>query len=706
MSFGGKSSQELRGYEKIKTVGKGSFGTATLYKRLEDEVFVVMKEVFVSDMSPIEKSAALNEVEVLSSLDHPNIIKYLGSFQHGGSLMIVMEYADGGNLAQLISRKQEKREKIPEPEILDIFEQICCGISYMHANKILHRDMKSANVFLNKDGTVKIGDFGISKMMNTRSQAHTVVGTPYYLSPEMCEGKDYNEKSDVWAMGCILYELVCLRRPFEAPTLPLLIQKISSCDFPRIPNTYSDGIFQLIEMILQRDSEKRPSGLLMLHTIIPAIREELKSLSARLSESLSLSPPKERSVLYDLQGFTSNANLHPTDLPSNLKLIDVAQSFTHSLVISDDFKVFSWGEDAHGQQGLGMREAFRRTPIANKSLQSYKVIRCCAGLNFTIFLTEDGTLLSCGNGKFGCLGHGNWSDQLTPKFIESLKNMKISEICSGANHVLALATNGKVFAWGSAQHGQLGLGHTQYCCKPMPLKLSDFNVQKVFGGEDCSALLTTSGKIYFAGSNTYSKLGFKQAQLLKTFWLFEGIKERFMDVSFGKKHTVLLGTTGNVYCLGSSEHGQCGKSETRLILNKVERISAGPTYTVASTYENVVYFWGSYSKRSKNVDCNLHLFQNDIYEKSQKTIQLEDSPKPILALYASAEKIKNGNILWIGGLVANANSVSVLVHTTTPTQKKHDEDVEDDCSRVLNTNWTSSNQTLATGIALMNTPFQ
>lgn len=221
----------IKGYEKLKTVGKGAFGTASLYKRLSDNTYVVMKEVFISDMTKEERNLALNEVEVLASLNHPNIIKYMDSFEREGSLIIIMEYANAGNLGQLIASKRTKKETFTEKSILQIIYQISGALSYMHKNKILHRDLKTANIFLNKNGAVKIGDFGISKILSTKNQAQTVVGTPYYLSPEMCEGKDYNEKSDVWALGCILYELVHLKRPFEAPTLPLLVQKITSVRF-------------------------------------------------------------------------------------------------------------------------------------------------------------------------------------------------------------------------------------------------------------------------------------------------------------------------------------------------------------------------------------------------------------------------------------------------------------------------------------------
>lgn len=223
-----KFTINLEDYEKIRVVGKGAFGTAILYKRLSDKMHVVMKEVYLTDMTKDERNMALNEVNVLSSLNHPNIIRYIGSFLKQDALTIIMEYANAGNLSQLIKQKKEKKENFTERSILQIFYQISSALNYMHSSKILHRDLKSANIFLNKNGSVKVGDFGISKILHTKSQAQTVVGTPYYLSPEICEGKEYDEKSDIWALGCILYELACLRKPFEATSLPILVQKISN----------------------------------------------------------------------------------------------------------------------------------------------------------------------------------------------------------------------------------------------------------------------------------------------------------------------------------------------------------------------------------------------------------------------------------------------------------------------------------------------
>jgi NIMA (never in mitosis gene a)-related kinase len=137
---------------------------------------------------------------------------------------------------------------MPENTILDLFTQICLGMKHVHDRKIIHRDLKGANVFLTKKGIVKIGDFGIAKVLScTVQQARTMVGTPYYLSPEIVQSKPYNSKTDIWSMGVMLYELCALRPPFDAPSIHLLSMKIIRGVYNPIPACYSSEIKTLIK---------------------------------------------------------------------------------------------------------------------------------------------------------------------------------------------------------------------------------------------------------------------------------------------------------------------------------------------------------------------------------------------------------------------------------------------------------------------------
>ena len=133
-------------------------------------------------------------------------------------------------------------------------------MKYVHDRKILHRDLKTQNIFLTASGDIKIGDFGIARVLqDTYDCAKTAIGTPYYLSPEICQEKPYNQKSDIWSLGCILYELVTLKHAFDANSMKGLVLKILRGSYPSIPSTYSNDLRDLIQEMLTREPSKRPS---------------------------------------------------------------------------------------------------------------------------------------------------------------------------------------------------------------------------------------------------------------------------------------------------------------------------------------------------------------------------------------------------------------------------------------------------------------
>ncbi|XP_068206151.1 uncharacterized protein [Palaemon carinicauda] len=248
----------MDGYKIIRKLGTGSYGCAHLALHIPTDTKCVIKEIQISHMSAKELEEARREVEVLSSLSHPYIIQFRDSFEHDGRLLIVMDYCGGGDLHTLISNR--KGVLFPEDRVLDWFVQLCLAIKYIHDRRILHRDIKSQNVFLTDDGKVRLGDFGIAKIMNSTSDlARTCIGTPYYLSPEMCENKPYNNKSDIWALGCVLYEMITLGHAFEANNMKGLILKIIRGSYQPIPARYSRDLRLLLNQIFQREPRDRPS---------------------------------------------------------------------------------------------------------------------------------------------------------------------------------------------------------------------------------------------------------------------------------------------------------------------------------------------------------------------------------------------------------------------------------------------------------------
>ena len=169
-----------------------------------------------------------------------------------------MDYADGGDLSMKI--KEQNGKFFPENKVLDWFTQICLAIKHIHDRKILHRDIKSQNIFLMKNGQIKLGDFGIAKCLNqTIDKAKTYVGTPYYLSPEIINSQPYDFKSDIWSLGVLLYEMCALKMPFDASNLPQLYIKIINCNYPPLNNNFSDELKKLVKAMLNETSLKRPN---------------------------------------------------------------------------------------------------------------------------------------------------------------------------------------------------------------------------------------------------------------------------------------------------------------------------------------------------------------------------------------------------------------------------------------------------------------
>lgn len=190
--------------------------------------FVVVKEIDIKNMDQDTKKSCLREAKIMEKLSHPNIIKSYEVYKtRTEKLCIVMEYADGGDLEKLKLDKKKSGSKFTEEEILNIFCQIVMGLKVIHRYKIIHRDLKMRNIFINKNGLVKIGDFGISKVLDSdEAKARTLVGTPFYFSPEMCQFQEYDQSIDIWALGVVLYELCFLDYPFKGTTLNQIMSKI------------------------------------------------------------------------------------------------------------------------------------------------------------------------------------------------------------------------------------------------------------------------------------------------------------------------------------------------------------------------------------------------------------------------------------------------------------------------------------------------
>ena len=264
-------------YKVIKLLGEGSFGKAFLCSKDSPDSLCVIKQIVIEEMSESDKKDVFNEANILAKLDHQNIIKFYEVFDSKKpkhTLNIVTEYADGGDLSEKI--KSQGKTPFKETEILDYFTQICLALKHIHDKKIIHRDLKSGNVFLMKSGLVKLGDFGIAKgFEKTMDKAKTMVGTPYYLSPEIVEGKPYDNKSDILSLGVLLYEMMTFKMPFNANSLPMLSAKIIRGNYTPPPSVYTKDLREIVSKCLTVNPKGRPSISEILR--MPIIQNRIKN---------------------------------------------------------------------------------------------------------------------------------------------------------------------------------------------------------------------------------------------------------------------------------------------------------------------------------------------------------------------------------------------------------------------------------------------
>ncbi|EGX93481.1 G2-specific protein kinase nimA [Cordyceps militaris CM01] len=305
-------------YETLEKIGHGSFGIIRKVRRKNDGFILCRKEISYLRMSQKEREQLHAEFQILSHLRHDNIVAYYHRehLKASQDLHLYMEYCGNGDLGRVIKDLQLRGQRAQESFVWSIFSQLVLALYRCHygvdppevgtnilgltqgggsapktpagAMTILHRDLKPENVFLGEDNSVKLGDFGLSKMIKSQDFASTYVGTPFYMSPEICAAEKYTLKSDIWALGCIIYELCAKEPPFNAKTHYQLVQKIKEGKVAPLPEIYSPELNQVIRDCLKVNPDRRPDTVQLLNLpVVKLMRKEKevvdfnKSLTSR-----------------------------------------------------------------------------------------------------------------------------------------------------------------------------------------------------------------------------------------------------------------------------------------------------------------------------------------------------------------------------------------------------------------------------------------
>lgn len=587
-------------FDKIRVLGKGSFGTATVHRRRADCTLVVLKEIDLSKFhSEQQRSSAIQEARIMSKLNHNNIIKYYNAYTTDSKLIIEMEYASIGTLQAYLSFQSQL---LDEQEILVIFRQIGSGLSYLHSKGIIHLDLKMANIFITIEGLVKIGDFGIAQFMqssqsalsdqsapknkkgckkrptNNDNNSHQL-GTLAYSSPERCLGNQTDFKSDIWSLGCILYELITSKPLFSASSLPELVLSITRIQYQPIKRIVSPALTDIFTQTISREPIDRPTA------------EDLVCLTDQLLSRLQFH--KQRSLM--MQTKQHRPNHHRFDLSTDAACLGLANrepdsspsiNYPHSLVYQ-------------------VRLDTRHIQVDRVNLpQTKRIKEICKGKSHYLVLTYDSVVYGWGSRNIGQLGACN----LTSSSSCTNPNDFNAGVSSGRalNRISRSARNSmNARDWQLAQGQQLhstppSLASSAHTLISTP---SNHNQQQQPQHPLNTHQVRAANQIL--SKQLVMSMLEKSQPVSRPFVLNELNNRKIIQVAAGNDFSVFLSRTGIVLTCGEGSTGCLGRGDFQscfvpcmvdsLLNCDVVSVSCGPKHVVAVCGNGRVFAWGKWT---------------------------------------------------------------------------------------------------------------